>query len=240
MQQVDAEVEEILQVTYNWFREYGGEWPNFDYIERWLSRFRALDVAQIVVSIPDAQLKSLMIVDGRPDPSRKMVLSVEGVSHCRGSDDDIHNFVGALKLMVQRDTNYDPPPDRTEWLISITAEELAEKLKLPLKSDSNSIGRLMALLRAEGLVLGGNHSDDGSSPALFISSDVRRFRTVESFTDYVTIRSQLRRSAIGDNNYGWRPKVTSWWSKSDKLTVIMAPSGIVVAILAITAFVIAH
>jgi hypothetical protein len=50
--QVEEEIEETLQVIYNLFREHGGEWPTFDYIQRWLSRFRNLDALEIVALIP--------------------------------------------------------------------------------------------------------------------------------------------------------------------------------------------
>jgi hypothetical protein len=149
MQQVT--VDEVLQLVYNWFREHGGEWPDFDTIERWLGKFRGLDAIQIVNSIPETLLTPLNYAGGRPDPKGKMVLSVEGVARCRGSDDDVHNFVAALRWMVQHDEDYDPPQGRAGG-VPISAEELAEELRLPLISDSKSIRRLVALLNAEGLV----------------------------------------------------------------------------------------
>jgi hypothetical protein len=150
--QVEEEIEETLQVVYNLFREHGGEWPNFDYIQRWLSRFRQLDANQIVASIPDTLMKPLSYIDGQPDPLAKMVLSVEGVARCRGSDDDIHNFLGALQFLVQWDNDYDAPRDRTEWRTPISTKKLADELRLPLVSDSNSLARLIALLAAEDLI----------------------------------------------------------------------------------------
>ena len=81
-----------------------------------------------------------------------MVLSIEGVARCRGSDDDVQYFLEPVKWMVQRDNDYDPPEGREGLRTPITKVELATELKLPLFTDSKSIARLLALLRAEGLV----------------------------------------------------------------------------------------
>jgi hypothetical protein len=140
----------VLQIIYMRFRESGGAWPDFDYIERWLRRYSKLDAVHIISRIPPSLLKPLSYLNGRPDPRAKLVLTAEGVRRCLGSDDDTHNLVAAVKLMVQYDTEYDPQPRNPRP--QITAAQLADALKLPLASDSHSIERLMALLRAEGLV----------------------------------------------------------------------------------------
>jgi len=146
------EVEDILQVIYNRFRERGGEWPDFGFIQRWLSRFRQIDVAEILDSIPDSLMKPVSQIEDGPDPSGKMVLSIAEVARCRGSDDDVHNFLAAVRWMVQCYNDYDPPEGWEGLPIPITAEQLASKLRLPLFTDSKSITRLVALLMAEGLV----------------------------------------------------------------------------------------
>jgi hypothetical protein len=151
---VDKVAQEVLQVVYNWFREHGGEWPDFDYIERWLNRYGRPDAVQVIRRLPDTLLKPLNYVDGRPEHGAKMVLLLEGVRQCRGSDDDIYNFIAALRWLVERDRDYDPGSNHAEHMVQIIAEQLANALKLPLASDPKSIRRLMALLKAEGLVLG--------------------------------------------------------------------------------------
>lgn len=139
-----------LQVIYTRFRELGGVWPDFDYIERWLHRYCKLDAEQIISRIPPALLKPVSYINGRPDPKGKVVLTAAGVDRCLGSNDDTHNLVAAVRLMVQRDTEFDP--QQVGRRPQISAAQLADDLKLPLASDANSIERLMALLIAEGLV----------------------------------------------------------------------------------------
>jgi hypothetical protein len=150
----DRVEQEILQVIYTWFREHAGDWPTFDNLDRRLNRHRddRLDTAKAVKRISDKYLLPLNCIDGQPDPAGKLVLRVAGVARCLGSDDDTYNFTDALRWMVQQYRRYDPPEDRIGPGVPISAEQLAIELRLPLNSDSNCIWRLIALLRAEGLV----------------------------------------------------------------------------------------
>jgi hypothetical protein len=152
--------QEILQVIYTWFREHGGEWPNFDNIDRRLNRHRdeQLDTAGIMKRIPNNFLRPLNYIDGEPDPEGEVALRIEGVARCLGSDDDTHNFIAALRWLVQQYRSYDPPQGSVGSEMQISAEQLATELRLPLNSDSNCIRRLVALLKAEGLVSSGEHT----------------------------------------------------------------------------------
>jgi hypothetical protein len=153
-----AIVREILQVVYNWFREHGGEWPSFGYIQWWLNRYGKPGAVDTLSKMPDKLRKSLICTDDRRGPDDRIVLSIVGVARCRASSDDVHNFIEALQWMVEQDRNKDPGTQGVGRPILITTEQLAEALNLPLGADPNSIRRLVALLRAEGLV----SSDDGS------------------------------------------------------------------------------
>jgi hypothetical protein len=108
--------------------------------------------------IPQKLLKPLSCVDGRPEPSASVILRVEGVARCLGSDDDTNNFVAALRLMVRKYISYDPEPEKIGCGVPISAKWLAVELELPLISDPNSIRRLIALLEVEGLVSNNEHA----------------------------------------------------------------------------------
>ncbi len=142
---------EVLQIVYNWFREHGGEWPTFDYVERWLNRYRQRDAAEVVLHIPPAYMKPMRYIDGRPAPEEPMVLTLAGVKRCQGSGDDVDNFVSAIQWIIPEEERYDPGKKR-ERRMPIAPRELADALRLPLASDANSVNRLMALLHSEGLV----------------------------------------------------------------------------------------
>ncbi len=147
-----------LQVIYTQFRERGGQWPTFTYIERWLNRYRKQDAVQVINRIPGTLLKPLTYIDGRPEPGGKLILTAAGVARCLGSDDDTQNLVAAVQCLARHDMNYDPPPHLVGRGVPISAKQLADELNLPIVSDSNSIERLMALLKGEGLVASDEHA----------------------------------------------------------------------------------
>lgn len=145
-------VQEILQIIYNSFRENGGTWPTFDHVERILNRYAKTNAVAILNRIPSTLIKPIELTDGRPSPTGQIILSVEGIAVCRGSDDDVSNFIAAVQWMVRRESNYDSAPPRASSGVPLSAAALAEDLAMPLVSDPKSIDRLIALLRAEGLV----------------------------------------------------------------------------------------
>lgn len=144
----------ILQVIYTWFRENAGEWPNFDNIDRRLNRHRdeRLDTADMLKRIPDDLLRPLDCIDGEPTSEGEIVLRVKGIARCLGSDDDTFNFVAALKWLVQQYKSYDPPQGMVGSGMQVDTDQLATEIRLPLNSDSNCLRRLVAILKAEGLV----------------------------------------------------------------------------------------
>ena len=153
----DKVKQEVLQVIYTWFRDHGGEWPNFDNIDRRLNRHRdeRLDTARIMKSIPADLLRPLTCINGQPAPEGEIVLQIKGIARCLGSDDDTFNFMAAIRWLVQQYKSYDPPQGMVGVGMQINTEQLATELRLPLNSDSNCIRRLVALLKAEGLVSSG-------------------------------------------------------------------------------------
>jgi hypothetical protein len=151
---MDNAEREALQAIYRWQLAHGGESPPLDSLDRELNRLRdkPLDTAGILGRLSPRFVKPLSYVDGRPDPRGKVVLRLEGVARCQGSDNDIKRFMAAVRWMIRKNKRYDPPPEKIGCGMPISTEELASELDLPLMSDPDSIKRLMALLEAEGLV----------------------------------------------------------------------------------------
>jgi len=146
--------QEVLQALYMWRLAHGGESPPLDSFDRDFNRLRdkPVDTINILSRLSPRFVKPLRYADGRPDPRSRVILRLEGVARCRGSDDDIRRFMAALQWMIRQNKRYDPPPEKIGCGMSISAEQLSTELELPLRSDPDSIKRLMALLEAEGLV----------------------------------------------------------------------------------------
>jgi hypothetical protein len=146
--------QEVLQAVYMWLLAHGGESPPFDSFDRHLNSLREkpLDTADILRRLSPRFVKPLRYVDGRPEPRGKVILRLAGMARCQGSDADVKRFMAALRLMIKKNKGYDPPPEKIGCGMPVSAEQFASELELPLRSDPDSIKRLMALLETEGLI----------------------------------------------------------------------------------------
>jgi hypothetical protein len=83
--------------------------------------------------------------------------------------------------------------------------------------------------------------DEDRSLALYVSPDIRIFQGVENVDQYLKIKSRLRRSDAYGVNRGLSGGIRHWrssWSKSNnKLTIIIAVSGIVLVLITLATFV---
>lgn len=148
---------ELFQVTYNEFRVHGGEWPSLSYVERWFDRYENLDITKIISRVPAKYIRIVRNIDGRSDSDEWLILSLAAVACCRGSADDVTNFMNTVPYLGKRETG-DLSDRELRHGMRITEEELANTLSLPLASDANSIKRLIALLNAEGVVSSNEYS----------------------------------------------------------------------------------
>jgi hypothetical protein len=149
---------ELFQVIYNYFREHGGEWPSRSYIERWFDCYKDdLDVVKIISRASPTYIRSVRNVDDDADSEERLILSVAAVACCRGSADDVANFMSALQYLGKRETG-DISGRELKHGMRITEDGLANALDLPLASDANSIKRLIELLNAEGVVSSNEYS----------------------------------------------------------------------------------
>jgi hypothetical protein len=156
-----GEDREALHVIYTIFRERGGEWPTFDDFNRHVIRYwrAGADAARIVREIPEKLLNPLHSTSYEPDPEEHLILTIAGVKYCEGRHcDDVTNFLAAVRWMAQKWEMYDPPPGESRRAMPLTVDQLRAGLALPVGRDRYCIDRLIALLKAEGLVL-----DDGYS-----------------------------------------------------------------------------
>jgi hypothetical protein len=150
----DKAEQKVLQAIYMWLLAHGGESPLLDSLDRDLNRLtdKPIDTIGILDRLSPRFIKPLSHFHGRPDPRGRVVLRLEGVARCQASDDDTRRFLAAVNWMIRKNKGYDPAPEKIGCGMPISAEQLASELELPLRSDPDSIKRLMALLEAEGLI----------------------------------------------------------------------------------------
>jgi hypothetical protein len=150
--------QQALDLIYRLFYDSGGIWPTLRDLQRALKRqgHGNVDAFEIVQHIAAKFLEPLPNANTHPAPTEKLILTIEGIERCAGSGEDIENFLITLKLLVRWTDRPDLAGDPGEGGIRFTAHQLAEAVSLLTDADERAIHRLIAILRAEGLV-----QDDG-------------------------------------------------------------------------------
>lgn len=153
--------QEVLQLIYDSFVGNGGTWPTLGDLQRALKRQgkRHADAFEVVQRIPLTFLNPLSNFDTYPAPTEKLILTIEGIERCSGSGEDIENFLITLKLLVRWTDRSDLAGGPGEDGMRFTSQQFAEAVSLLTDADEHAINRLIAILRAEGLVQGGGDED---------------------------------------------------------------------------------
>jgi hypothetical protein len=156
--------QQVLQTVYDRFYGSGGTWPTLGYLQRTLNRQSNsnLDAVQIVQHIPKSLLKVLPPVNGYPAPTTKLILTIEGIERCSGSGEDIRNFIKAVTWLAGRADRFDLSSDQGERGVRFTSRQLAEAVPLSVSKDRKAVSRLLAMLRAEGLLVDDGDTSSGS------------------------------------------------------------------------------
>lgn len=152
-----------LNSTYQPFR-VRAEWPQYAYVDKALDR-SGFEIETVVQSLPPG----LMIPDPArhsffpqphdffPQPHDELKLTIAGIAACHDSEPDIDVFMRALRLFVELEEDYEPPPSGGEPLRAGSAELVAA-----LGMTNEQVRRAYHLVRNEiGVVgSGGGGPDD--------------------------------------------------------------------------------
>jgi hypothetical protein len=95
----------------------------------------------------------LPITVGYPPPTERLILTAEGIERCTGGSEDIENFLTAVKWLAKRADRSDLSGYQGECGVRFTPSQLAEAISLSLDTDRKAVGRLLAILEAEGWLI---------------------------------------------------------------------------------------
>jgi hypothetical protein len=131
-----------------------------------------------------------VICEDRPDGL--CFLHLEGIALCKGSDEDIENFLAAVRLSAKRYISNGPGP--------ITGQEIGHELNLsPLASK-----RLAQILyRGSGFWSSGGWSSDSSEYHFNPSEEVVFYEHVATLNDYFEARNRVRSEALEASKQLW-------------------------------------
>jgi hypothetical protein len=172
-----------LQTIFDYFREKA-EWPTYRYVDKKLFVDHGLDAKEISASLTNGFANGFRFDS---DLSNQAILSLEAIRMCSGSEEDLANFLVAVRFLVEvyKQAEEDNP--------LVTNGDLKNRLHLA----DDAIARLGKLIAGESILYRSSHLPvDGSATWQFgLDREVRRFDGVGSLEDYLERRNRERITA---------------------------------------------
>jgi hypothetical protein len=164
-------------------------WPNFDEVDRALDRV-GIDLQEIAHDFPPG-LTNLgpRQLTGRDE----LILHPEALPYCApDSDDDRQLILRILWLAIEADRAYDPGPGEPDTA-PLTTDELSQALGYP----ETRLFHLYFLLMQDHWFGGGGYRPGEHWFELRIRREIRQYRGVQSYADYMRVRHQVRQPRTG-------------------------------------------
>ncbi|SCL38826.1 hypothetical protein GA0070624_6352 [Micromonospora rhizosphaerae] len=178
----------LLQTIYNEFRA-SNAWPTMYRVDRAfikLKRRGGANTAAVMRDLPEGLLMRSQIRPA-PIPDDEIKLTISGVAHCLGAQDDVESFVRAVRWCARQEMTREPEAGETSILVS--GRQVKRAIPLALRSDPGAMDRLPILLTLHhwGCVQSGR-TPDGTDWTLRLGPEVRRFSKVRSIEDFIDAR----------------------------------------------------
>ncbi len=184
----------IIQAIYDVFRE-SGRWPTVEAIDHIADDRWEADAYPLLESLPP----SLALLDRlhlRGDQTVK--LRVAAIAECQGAEADLDLFTAAVRWLVLCERSRRPTDPHAAGTLQVTSEEFAaSRLSQGVRLERVDLAKVYALVTVENLNWGGT-THIGGDPArwqLNLTRTIRPYRRVETFADYLEIRSRIEEEA---------------------------------------------
>ncbi|HEX2646073.1 MAG TPA: hypothetical protein VHO95_02495, partial [Candidatus Dormibacteraeota bacterium] len=159
-----------LQLAFEPFHS-SGEWADIEKLQRRLLRDGdSIDIYAIGDRIPSELGINPIRVDNRCQ------LTAAGISVCKGSDNEIRDFLATVQLAARKYLA-DEQPDPTQ--AGLSSDELRDSLGL----DELAIRRVFRMIEWEPFIAGGEGAADGTWRRN-IATSMRHFIRVATFDEY--------------------------------------------------------
>lgn len=193
--ELSPEQHQILQVVYDhWSATI--KWPLYGYLDAVLDHDHDIELATLLPTVPE----DLIVYPRLPSASdeSEVRLTVAGIAQCQNSQADVRLFVRALRWCVRRQKEHRPTSDKPEKLKLTSADAAADWTAAGDEVSDVILGKSFSLLATENIPWGsGLGADAPHDWNLNIHRDIRRFRPVGSFEDYLRIKTEQHRIQPG-------------------------------------------
>ena len=182
----------FLQTIFDHFHTYG-KWPAFSYMERTiLQTYPDLNIDEIAKSLPPGLSKpfNAYMFDVPGYANEDTFLTVPAIYLCQGSEEDLTDFVRAIRFFVERYNSFDKEKRQVSSNDLLTLLDLSEL----------STRKIGLLLQVEPLIFTFFSTGNDNSWQCILSRDIRRYRDVQTIEQYLEKRERLKRHASSSDN----------------------------------------
>jgi len=176
-----------LQTIFDHFHE-NGKWPTYSNVERTiLQTYPDLDIDEIVKSLPPGLSKpfNAYMFDVPGFANEDTLLTVPAIYPCQGSQEDLTDFVRAIRFCVERYNSSDKEKRQVSSNDLMTSLDMSEL----------STRKIGLLLQVEPWIFTSLSTGDDSNWQCTLSRDIRRYRDVQTIEQYLEKREMLKSHA---------------------------------------------
>jgi len=184
---LNAQQRLYLQTIFDHFHEYG-KWPIYSYIKRTMLRSHPdLDIDEIVKSLPPGLSKpfNAYMFDVPGYTNEDTFLTLPATYLCKGSEEDLKDFVQAIHFFVERYISSDKEKRQVSSNDLITLLDMSEL----------STRKIGLLLQVEPWIFTFFSTGEEGNWQCKLSRDIRRYRDVETIEQYLEKRDILKKNA---------------------------------------------
>src|SRR5712692_6840818 len=181
-----------LQTIFDHFYE-NGKWPAYSNVERTiLQTYPDLDIDEIVKSLPPGLSKpfNAYMFDVPGYANKDTFLTVPAIYLCQGSQEDLTDFVRAMRFCVERYNSSDKEKRQVSSNDLITSLDMSEL----------STRKIGLLLQVEPWIFTFFSTGNDGSWQCTLSREIRRYRDVQTIEQYMEKREIIKNRASSPVN----------------------------------------
>lgn len=177
----------FLQTIFDYFNVYG-KWPTYRYVERTvLQSHPDLNIDEIAKSLPPGLSKpfNAYMFDVPVYANEDTLLTVPAIYLCQGSEEDLTDFVRAIRFFVERYNSSDKEKRQVSSNDLITSLDMSEL----------STRKIGLLLQVEPWIFTSFSTGEEGNWQCTLSREIRRYRDVQTIEQYLEKRELIKNRA---------------------------------------------
>lgn len=177
-----ADQRSVLDVTYAAFRQEA-DWPTYQYVDKTLDA-RGIDLTTTLREFPEGLVRPLGSGGARPQSGDQVRLTLAGVAQGGGLP-DVDLFIRVLQWLVEQERAFRPPPSTSEEL-RLHSSDIRRAVGYADQPPEEAVARLRLLIEQESRIYSSmGYQESPGQWDLTVSPEIRRFRGVHTFDDYL-------------------------------------------------------